>query len=128
MFFRVFSSFCQLHRAFRSHFCGCYPFLCLLLRVIARRDFLRISGDCQSPLPNTIRFHVGSDIGGLVLRRHSLYVRVHSPSRPMFFSCIRPILADRKTPPRPLGLNAGVVISGVASLCSLRRISFDIFG
>ena len=38
----------------------------------------------------------------------SLCVRTVRPSRPVFFSCIRSILADRKTPPRPRGLNAGV--------------------
>ena len=88
LFFLHFSSFCQLHRAFRSHFCGRSPFLCLLLRVIARSDFLRISGEYDSPLPNTIRFHVGSGIGGLALRcppsacgrfdprvRHTLVIR-----------------------------------------------------
>ena len=56
-------------------------------------------------------------IDGLASRRHSLHVRAYSylaslertsPSRPVFFSCIRPSLADRKTPPRPEEAQYGV--------------------
>lgn len=42
-------------------------------------------------------------VGGLPLRR-SLSTSGHSPSCPVFFSRIRPILADRKTPPAHSGI------------------------
>ena len=92
-FFRVFSSFCQLHRAFRSHFCSRCCFIYFagyytafsvhfprhFMPAIVFVPFRRI---IFAALPFWAR-----GIGGLPLRRHFLYVRAIRP-RILCFSLV----------------------------------------
>jgi len=90
-----------------SHICGHFRFLFVLARGV---------GGLPHRCPHSLAFPSPSPFG-----------RLPHPSAPL---SIAPELIPAYPNVRPArtSLNAGVVISGVASLCSLRRISFDIFG
>lgn len=103
----------MLERFFRSHFLR--PLLlCLFCRILSGVlcpfSPALYAGYCvRSFQANCIRrSFLARGIDGLAPRRPFSAPGRIRPSRPVFFSRIRPILADRKTPPRPLGLNAGV--------------------
>ena len=62
--------------------------------------------NCASHLQRVLLLY-GSDIGGLVLRCPIFTIGRLSSSVRRFSLCIRSILADRKTPPRPYDAKCG---------------------